>query len=330
MFEDKTKNQHYISVSEQKLNSIDPTITNRDQIKIYSFDLVDREKHSIILSEKPVKKATKNLQYLDLYTFELLDGGQRLCFEMLFKRLEDHVSGATNKILDVREFTFNDFLNVLKAKILNMIRNPNCIDFTINNFKDLGDTYPKNPQLNEYFQKISSFDVNTEILDNFDVSEEKYRQWLKIIYLMITPLQDDKFIIDELVESFFNFDKYFHIINICKYTEDVCLLSDRGYVNLSAIFDVDEGLCFGFNLRRDAFIYLTFLPNDLEKLGKILGTSINPFMIEKLKISGVTSLQSKLEIQTFLNNMELLKGYNRHAIYQCANNVYAAKDQILI
>mgnify|MGYP000996415291 CR=1 FL=1 len=330
MFLDKAKNQHYISVSEQKLNSIDGSIQERDKIKVYSFDLVDREEHKISLSALCEKKAVKNLSYFDLYTFELLDGGQRHCFERLFRRLEDVVGICTNKILDGSEFTVDDFLNVFKAKILNMIRNPFCIEFTLNNFKQLSGSYPVNQELKAYYDKIDMHTIPVETLIEFNVSEEKYKQWLKIIFLMITPLHDQKYILDNIAENFLNLEKYYHIINICKFTNEVCLLSDRGYVNLSSLFNQSNGLCFGFNLRRDAFIYLTFLPNDLEMITKQLSIPFNKSMIDEFKAIGIKTIQSSLSIQCHVNNKELLKSYNRHAIYQCAKNVYAAKDSVLI
>lgn len=330
MFLDKTRNQHYISVSEQKLNAINETAQERGKIKVYSFDLVDREEHRISLSALSEKKAVKNLCYFDLYTFELLNDGQRHCFERLFKRLEDLVGGCTNTILDGEEFTVEEFLNVFKAKILNMIRNPFGIEFTLNNFKELSDAYPANEELKAYYDKIDIYSVPSEVLAEFNVSEEKYKQWLKIIFLMITPLQDQKYILDNIVENFFNLEKYYHLINIFKFTDEVCLLSDRGHVNLSSLFNATNGVCFGFNLRRDAFIYLTFLPNDLGEIIKQFSLPYNEIALERLKSSGIKTIQSNLSIQSHFDNMEMLKNYNRHAIYQCAKNVYAAKNNVLI
>lgn len=330
MFIDKTKNQHYISVSEQKLNSSNPVNNDREKIKIYSFDLIDREEHKISLSDQSEIKAINNLSYLDLYTFELLDDGQRLCFEKLFKRLEDVVGQCTNTILDNNTFTVGDFLNVFKSKLMNMIRNPFCIEFTLNNFGKLGESYPTNHELKYYYEKIERYVIPQRILSQFNVSEAKYKNWLRTIFLMITPINDNKYILDDWAESFFNLDKYYHIINLCKFTNEVCLLSDRSYVNLSSLFKDSDGLSFGFNLRRDAFIYISFLPNDLEKIAKDLLGPQAKNIVKFLKDKNIERIQSNLVVQSSVDNYDLLKNYNRHVIYQCAHNVYAAKENILI
>lgn len=329
MFHKEAKDQHYISVSEQKLNSINPNETDRKKIKIYSFKLIDRETHKIELCNPSLVKAIKNLYYTDLYTFEILDKNQRLCFENLFERLERKVASQTNKILDNDEFTVGDFLDVIKTKFLNMIRNPYCIKFTLNNFSAIKDLYPKDTDLNSKFKKIEALKVSSEILEKFLVTESDYKDWLKIIFLMITPLNKNRYILDDVVENFFNLEKFYHLIYLCKFTNKTCLLSDRGYVNLSELFENSDGMSFGFNLRHDSFIYLTFFPNDLVKIAKdIIGLS-GENIARILKEKGVTQIQTGLSIQLSIDNLELLKSYNKHVIYQCFNNVFAAKPEIL-
>lgn len=330
MFKDKTKKQHFISVSEQRLNSSNPLNTKRNKIKVYSFDLLDRENHLIRLSKNSEINAEGNLMEVDLFTFGFLDDGQRLCFEKLFGRLESKVADCTNKILDNVRFTVDDFLNVFKAKLLNMIRNPYCIRYTLNNFGNLNDLYPRKTDLQINFNRISKHNISNEILNKYDVSAEEYKNWLKIIFLMITPLHTDQYILDTHAENFFNLEKYYHIINLCKYTEDNCLMSDRGYVNLSSLFDDVGGLCFGFNLRRDAFIYLTFLPNDLEELAKKFKIPCSLNMMKSFKRQGIKTIQTNLAIQLYVDNKELLKNYNRHVIYQCEKNVYASSKKVLV
>lgn len=330
MFEKNTKKQHFISVSEQKLNSINPLESKREKIEIYSFDLVDRETHRIRLSNPSLIKAVDNLFYKDLYTFEVLDNKQRLCFENLFERLERKVAISTNKIVDNNEFTVGDFLDVFKTKLMNMIRNPYCIKFILNNFESTIDFYPTNDEFISKLKKIEKLVVNVEILNKFSVSEDEYKKWLKIIFLMITPLNDDKYILDDFADNFFNLEKYYHLISIFKYTEEVCLLSDRSYVNLSSLFNKSEGVCFGFNLRYDSFIYLAFFPNNLEIIAKDLlgidGSNIAKFLKER----GLNQIQHNLVIQPYIDNLEMLKSFNQHVIYQCVENVFAAKENISI
>lgn len=330
MFADKTKKQHFISVSEQKLNASNPLNNDRDKVKIFSFDLIDREKYSIALSSISETKAINNLKGLDLYTFGLLNNNQRLCFEKLFQRLESVVAQCTNTILDTNVFTVEEFLNVFKAKLLNMIRNPYCIKFTLSSFQELNDCYPANLELKNTFDEIERFCISEDKLTKYNVTEGEYKRWLRIIFLMITPLSEEKYILDNIAENFFNLEKYYHLIKLCKFSNEVCLLSDRSYVNLSELFDKSRGISFGFNLRHDAFIYMTFLPNDLERIADDLLGSQGKKIASFLKERGVNQIQTNLSIQPYIDNLELLRNYNRHVIYQCANNVFAASSNILI
>lgn len=330
MFNKDTKNQHYISVAEQKLNSVNPNESERKKVELYSFNVIDRENLRIELSNPSLVKAVKNLSFNDLYTFEILDEKYRLCFEKLFERLEKKVSDKTNIILNNNQFTVNDFLDVYKSKLLNMIRNPYCIKFTLANFEFSCNLYPTNEDFKSKFEKIDNLLVDIRILNEFSVSEEEYKKWLKILFLMITPLNDERYILDDFAENFLNLEKYYHLIYIFKYTKEVCLLSDRSYVNLSSLFNKSDGVCFGFNLRYDSFIYIAFFPNDLERLAKDLIGEIGENIAKRLKERGIDKIQTNLQIQLNIDNLDMLKSYNQHVVYQSVKNVFAAKEIIYI
>lgn len=193
MFNDNARNQHYISVSEQKLNQSNPEVVKRDKRRIFSFDLVDREKHEIVLSQVGEPKAVNNLSYMDLYTFGLFNDSQRLSFEKLFSRLEEKVEEHTNKLLDEESYTFESVLYVFKSKLMNMIRNPFCVKATLNNFKDFKNFYPTDDSLKKYFDLINEYSIPQVNLKKFSLSEDEYKDWLKIIFLMITPLKEEKY-----------------------------------------------------------------------------------------------------------------------------------------
>lgn len=325
MFEKNTMNQHYISVAEQRLNQSNPEITNRKNREIISFDLIDREAFHIKLSEDFAPKAVENLKYIDLFTFGILDDGNRLCFENLFNRLECDLIEHTNHLLDSKEDEFKHFIYVFKSKLMNMIRNPFCIKKTLKSFGDISGYIPVDESLKEYFNRIDEYDIPINILNDFDVNELEYRKWLKIIFLMITPLYENKYILDIFAESYFEYDKFFHIIKICKFTESVCLLSDRSYIDLSALFADSGGISFGFNLRSDAFIYIAFFKNDIEQMIINLLQG-DQGLIDKY--SKLTQLQYSIEIDRDPTDIKVLENFNKQAIYQCHKNVFAASIEI--
>lgn len=330
MFVKDTINQHYISVAEQTLNQCNPEFTNRTKRKINSFDVIDRENFHIVLSEKSTPKAVENLSYLDLFTFGLFSDGNRLSFENLFNRLEKDLIKHTNLLLNKEGDEYENFIYVFKSKLMDMIRNPFCIKATVNNFGDLSNYFPTDGSLKEYYDLIDNFPIPNNILNDFNVDEIQYKKWLKIIFLMITPLKKDKYILDLFAENYFDYEKYFHIVKIFNFSEAVCLLSDRSYIDLSELFKDTDGISYGFNLRKDAFIYICIFKNDIELLIKNL-LNASDYVVERykfLKTRGLKQLQYGLDIGRHNNNIEVLRTFNRQVIYQCKNNVYAASVDI--
>ncbi|WP_139126635.1 hypothetical protein [Acinetobacter sp. YK3] len=211
-----------------------------------------------------------------------------------------------------------------------MIRNPYCIEKTINTFSYAADHYPTNGELKDYFDQISSYSVPIEVLSKFSVTEEKYKKWLKILFIMLTPTFGERCILDDFAEGFFDFSKFFHLIYLCSYANEICLLSDRSYVDISSIFENSNGVTFGFNLRKDAFIYLSFFPNDVDVIIRTLlknNPNING-LVHNAKFLGIKQFQYNLTITRIKDNIDMLKSYNKHVIYQSFDSVYGASSKI--
>ena len=70
MFNNETRNQHFISQVEQKLNCINPSLP-RDRRRIYKFKIDDREELTFNLVNPLGVKIENNLSFNDLYTFDV-------------------------------------------------------------------------------------------------------------------------------------------------------------------------------------------------------------------------------------------------------------------
>lgn len=175
MFVNQTKNQHFISVAEQRLNASNLGVSDRHKAKIFSFEVIDRENFKIELSAESEVKAVNNLSFLDLYTFELISTEDRVNLEKLFQRIEQHASISTNEILDKNSFTLEHFMNVFKLKLLNIFRNPYCIDYALQCFDQLNDVIPVDIELKNNFAKIDSYKYPLEIMARFNVTESNYK-----------------------------------------------------------------------------------------------------------------------------------------------------------
>ncbi|UDQ98689.1 hypothetical protein AAEX28_01050 [Lentisphaerota bacterium WC36G] len=129
----RTKNQHFISQVKQKLNSTNPKATRR-QRKIYKFQIADRETFTAKLVGDP--KIERNLAGYDLFTYKIIDESSRHNFEELFQKYEDKIEFNT-KIIENSDDNIelaNATNDLLIAKMMNFVRNPFCIQKTINNF----------------------------------------------------------------------------------------------------------------------------------------------------------------------------------------------------
>lgn len=82
MFNNETRNQHYVSQVEQKLNCIDASISRKKR-RIYQFESLDRESQEYKLSDENGVKIEKNLSFDDLYSLEVFDNATRDNFEQL-------------------------------------------------------------------------------------------------------------------------------------------------------------------------------------------------------------------------------------------------------
>lgn len=330
MFENNVKNQHYISVAEQRLNSCNPEQCVRNKSKILKFKIVDREEHKIELCDLSEIKAIKNLSFKDLYTFCLKEGDKRVNFEEIFQKYESDINEKTKQLIEEHTNDLDCMSYVFKSKLMSMIRNPYCIEKTINTFQYASEHYPTSKELKDYFDLINEYSVPLDILIEFSITEEKYKKWLKIIFIMLTPTLGQRCILDDFAEQFFDFTKFYHLIFLYKYTTEICLLSDRSYVDLSPMFEDANGVTFGFNLRKDAFIYMSFFPNDIEMLLKNLlknNSHIKNLLLFS-KINGVKQLQYSLSITRVKDDINVLRIYNKHVIYQSFESVFAASDKV--
>ena len=92
-----TKNQHFVSQVEQRLNSNNPNAQDRNK-RIFSFRVEDRESYSVVLESMDGCKISSNLSLNDIFSFDVVDGSSyRYNFEEIFHQYEKDIK----KILKV-------------------------------------------------------------------------------------------------------------------------------------------------------------------------------------------------------------------------------------
>lgn len=330
MFNNETRNQHYVSQVEQKLNCIDLSVDKKKR-RIYKFESLNRDAQEYKICVEDGVKIEKNLTFNDLYSLEIFDDGTRDNFEKYFCKLEEKIEELTKEVLASEQLDKEIFLTLFNAKLMNVIRNPYCILSTINTYFNLCNYTPLDQNLAHYFGKIDTLKVPESVLSEFSINQIQFTKWLKIIFYMVVPirLSNGNYLnfAPEIIKNIFNPENMCIGINLATHDKEVCLLSDRGHVDWSAALQGD-GFGYEFNLTKNAFIHFIFIENNLDNLSKFM--HIPADILATMKNRGVNKIESfSLRINKFVNDDEVFKSYNSRVMYQCHNYFYAADKNFL-
>ncbi|MDU7403244.1 MAG: hypothetical protein E7L15_05110 [Citrobacter portucalensis] len=321
-----TKNQHFISQTEQRSNCIDESRPKNNQ-RIYKFEIADRENSVVRLTSTDGVKIKTNLSFNDLFSFDVKNSRLRKNLEDFFQKFEMDLVTATDLLISVTKVNSgSDVLKdaaerVFKAKFMGWIRNPYLIDRTINMFKGLVGMHPTDPLLLAHFSDIrAGIKPHLAVVcAEFGVTSEQYFQWLEILFMaLMTPPGAKKSILESSVETIFESKgKMGHLILATFDDIPGCrvALPDTGYLQGT---DEPNHNMFLFNLSRSAFA--SFNVVDLSKQTLI---QIPPRMRGQ-----VESFNIKFSAQHHHNNMRLLERFNVLAAYQAHSHIFCADPKI--
>lgn len=324
-FSNNTKNQHYVSQVEQRLNSSAPNAAKKAQ-KIYSFKIIDREACVLKMEGRNPKSIERNLSMLDLFTFDLETKVFRDNFESLFSRYESEIEHNTLSILQKLNSKNNEItselINIFTLKLLNTFRNPHCVIKTLNTIGDVVKYQPADKGLSDTFQKFERGNRPHEkyICNKIGITSKEYADWLKALFMMLfSPTAHNSNMLEDVVKSLFECDS--HIINVFVfYYEDDArtggiALSDRGFT----IPMEKKGLfAYSFNLSSKAFI--TYVFTDINETKNIHATQE---VIDSYKKSN-----NKINFRFIKNSLDALKLYNQTTVYQAFETVYCSKGVV--
>jgi hypothetical protein len=315
-----TKNQHFLSQIEQRLNAINPDSNNQKNQKIYEFDVINREGHEINLRSARGTLIGNTLSLHDLFSFDVLDRkGDRHNFEELFNQYEPSIKSTTLELLRKIEINGEDIaseiVNLFSMKFLNFIRNPYSIQKILNTFPVLMNVHPTDPVHLENFRKVLGGRKPQQeyLCRTLNISEKDYIAWLSVIFLLLTPVAEGgQNFLNETVRGLFESKDLFMMVLIYTYDDHACLLSDRGFSE--PFISGNDRMAFDFNLYSKGFIRYTFSSIDL-----VAPPSTPKRVIELFK-------ETKKVIAHHLHNdLEALQIYNRNVVYQCYKNVFCSQ-----
>ena len=315
-FKNDTKNQHFLSQVEQRLNSINPNAREENQ-KIFSFNILDRESYLLKLESDKGTKISKSLAINDLFSFDVINKSPyRFNFEDIFNQYERNIKINTmnllNKLPDVQSNIKPEVLNLFISKFLNFVRNPFSIKKVLNSFPELASFKPTSVVDLNYYEKIITGRKPQQLFlcNQLNISEKDYQDWLTIIFMLLTRHEENKPNLIELVikELFENPDSYIMVLIYC-YEKHTCLLSDRGY---SIPVPETDHMAFDFNLNSNTFIRYFF--GDINKLA--------PSGYNKVHVDDFKSSPKSITVRYFENELKILEQYNRNVVYQSYKTVF--------
>jgi len=160
MLANDTRNQHFLTKVEQKLNAMNPQADERN-LRIYSFKIVDRENYTIALESHTGRLIGSNLSLFDLFSFDVPGGSSlRLNFESLFHKYEAHIEAHTKSLLAKLNARSTDIkveiIDLFAAKMLNFVRNPFSVVKVLNSFPGIASYDPTDPALLSDYRRIVS------------------------------------------------------------------------------------------------------------------------------------------------------------------------------
>jgi hypothetical protein len=310
-----TKNQHFISQSEQRLNAWNPGAFASKQ-RIYEFKVVDRDQYILQQTSLWGRLIKKNLSMEDLFSFDV-DETTRRNFEMEFGRYESQLATKTNNILAAhatgRTDIADDLLDLYIAKMVNFIRNPFTIVKVLNTYAPFAEYHPTNPAIYEaYIRTMTGRQPHQRHLCKvLGVSDGQYRTWLRILFMLLTPMAGGKInLLEDTLRSLFIDKENALLVHVHVYKTHRCLLSDRGITH-----PIEPGIntAFDFNLSSNAFIRLAFMNYEA-----ILGNNKSEVLRK------VLNDKKQIYINYFNDDMPALELFHKRIIDQSFGNVYCS------
>ncbi|MFG0682848.1 hypothetical protein ACF8GB_20360 [Pseudomonas sp. xss_4] len=324
--ENLTRNQHFISQSEQRSNCIDESRPKHKK-RVYKFEVVDRENGVVRLTNTEGVKIQNNLSFDDLFSFDVKSSSLRKNLEDFFQAFEVDLAPAADLLIsESKIYSGSKVLKsaaerVFKAKFMGWIRNPYSIARTIDMFKGLLGLYPTDPLLLANFTDIRTGTKPhlAKVCAEFGVTSDQYLQWLEILFLaLMTPPGGTKSILEASVEKFFEPTGHMGHVIVSTFDDVVgyrVAIPDTGY--LQGTQDPNHNM-FLFNLNRSAFVSFNFL-----NLSKQTLVEIPSYMKDQ-----VGSFSIKFSAQHHHNDMRLLERFNVLAAYQAHSHIFCADPQV--
>lgn len=313
----QTKNQHFVSQVEQRLNALNPSARPENQ-RIYEFEIVDRDQHQVRLVNAKGRLISNALSMFDLFSFDVADDGLRVNLERVFEAYEARIGELTAKLLQAHAARSNtvsqELFDLFVAKMVNFIRNPFSVAKVLNTFGVMGQHHPTDPDIYALYERILTGrrPQQAYLCAKLGITDEQYGAWLRILFMLLTPLANGHAtMLEQALSALYEDREHALVIHLHTYSTERCLLSDRGW---TVPIPEGENLAFDFNLSAQAFIRYAFLDYDA-----VLGRPL-PLMIR----DGLSRGPKVVHLSYLHNDLVSLDVFHRRIIEQSFERVFSS------
>jgi hypothetical protein len=331
MHSNSSRNQHFVTQVEQKLNACNPN-SQSGRFRIYSFRLADRENYHLELEQHRGRPIRSNLAMLDLFSFDVEGGGHlRSNLEQLFHKYERGIEQHTRALFEkLSQRTFDvkkELVELFSAKLLNFVRNPFCIEKVLNSFPGVANVQPTHAGfLGTYRQIIAGKRPHQSWLcAQLGIDDERYAEWLRMLFMLLVPIgQDGSNLFEGVIKGLLE-NRASHIgAFLATYDQPCVLLSDRGFSQ--PVADSPHMMAMSFNLCSTAFIDFAFADP-----ATLLHGRANTQFVEHALDNWRRRATSTVNLTVTHNDRALLARHNRRVVEQCHSRVYCAvKDGLVL
>ena len=313
----QTKNQHFVSQVELRLNALNPGARPENQ-RIYEFEIVDRDQRQMRLVNLKGRLISNALSMFDLFSFDIADDGLRANLEAVFGAYEAKIGELTAKLLQAhaeRRNTVNqELFDLFVAKTVNFIRNPFSVAKVLNTFGVMSQHHPMDPDIHTIYKRILTGrrPQQAYLCAKLGITDKQYRAWLRILFMLLTPLADGHAtMLEQALGAMYEDREHALLIHLHTYSTERCLLSDRGW---TVPIPEGENLAFDFNLGAQAFIRYAFLDYDA-----VLGRPL-PLVIRE----GLSRGPKVVHLSYLHDDLVSLKVFHRRIIEQSFERVFSS------
>lgn len=343
-FKNTTRNQHFVSQAEQRLNSCSPDRTSK-KAEIYCFDIIGKNPPKISRGEKSAIK--KNLSFQDLFTLARVGDVERVNFERLFNKYERNYPAHVKSVLDwvglarssvedsnegvdlqtVDGCDFMQFMAHVKFiytyKLMNWLRNPYKIKEVLRTFDIYLDHCIDDPGAVALYFALTEKNSAEEkyICDAYGVSSTEYAEWIRLLLLFLYAKSGESSSLDGFVEEFFLAKEFTTAVLVHVFDEHCALLTDTGVVKDS----LSDGLATYMNISKNCIILLQHAFVEGAYLDEIVRQHNLP---ESARKELVKKMGGSLFGKLYFNNNAMLAGYNKICVRAAASQVFSASSSV--